>query len=410
MRSGRIYGLFEVYGLELEYMIVDRDSLAIKSIVDKLIIKKLGEIASDVDNGRVSWSNELTAHVLELKTTVPSPTIEDLSEAFLANIHEINNILASENAMLLPTAAHPTVDPFKETKLWEHDYNEVYDIYNTIFDCRGHGWSNLQSFHINLPFQHDIDFERLHAAVRLILPIIPAISASSPILDGKFTGYIDGRMETYLHNQERIPTIMGKLIPERVFNEVDYHKVIYEPIIRDIRPFDKNKVMDHHFLNSRGAIARFDRGAIEIRVIDVQECPLADMAICSIIVELLKSLVSEKHSSLADQKSWHEDDLRNIFNLVIRDGSEAIISNTTFLKIFGVDMKEMSVRELWKSIFTEVGKDMPARLKAPIEHILNKGNLSERILKRTGKEPEREKIFSTYKEMALCLQENRQLE
>jgi hypothetical protein len=31
--------------------------------------------------------------------------------------------------------------------------------------------------------------------------------------------------------------------------------------------------MDHHFANSRGAIARFDRGAIEIRVIDIQECP-----------------------------------------------------------------------------------------------------------------------------------------
>lgn len=409
MRTGRTFGLFEVYGLELEYMIVDRDSLKIKSIVDELIRKKVGEITSDVDNGPISWSNELTAHVLELKTTVPSPTLNGLSDAFLANIREINALLVSENAMLLPTAAHPLMNPFKETKLWEHEYNEVYDIYNTIFDCRGHGWSNLQSFHLNLPFCHDIDFERLHAAIRLILPIIPAISASSPILDGKFTGYIDARMEAYSHHQEKMPSLMGPLIPERVFDEVAYNTVIYEPIMNDIRPFDKNSVMDHHFLNSRGAIARFDRGAIEIRVIDVQECPSADLAVCAVISELLKSLIAEKDISLENQKAWHENDLRKIFDDVIKYGSETKIKNEEYLKVFGLKSAEITAAGLWRAILDKLKNQMLPEYVKPIEYIIKEGNLSERILKKTGKQPLEEVIISTYKELARCLQENKQL-
>jgi hypothetical protein len=32
-------------------------------------------------------------------------------------------------------------------------------------------------------------------------------------------------------------------------------------------------VLRHEWVNARGAIARFDRSAIEIRVLDVAECP-----------------------------------------------------------------------------------------------------------------------------------------
>ena len=85
----------------------------------------------------------------------------------------------------MPTAAHPLMHPDTEMQLWQHNYSKIYALYNRIFDCRGHGWSNVQSMHINLPFSDDEEFEKLHAAVRIILPIIPGLSASSPIFEGK---------------------------------------------------------------------------------------------------------------------------------------------------------------------------------------------------------------------------------
>ena len=42
--------------------------------------------------------------------------------------------------------------PETEMQLWQHNYSKIYALYNRIFDCRGHGWSNVQSMHINLPF------------------------------------------------------------------------------------------------------------------------------------------------------------------------------------------------------------------------------------------------------------------
>ena len=77
------------------------------------------------------------------------------------------------------------MNPLTDTELWKHSYSEVYELYNRIFNCKGHGWSNVQSTHINLPFFDDKEFEKLHAAIRIILPLIPGLCASSPILRRK---------------------------------------------------------------------------------------------------------------------------------------------------------------------------------------------------------------------------------
>ena len=131
----------------------------------------------------------------------------------------------------------------------------------------------------------DAEFEKLHAAVRILLPIIPGLSASSPIFEGKDTGFKDARMHVYKTNQKEIPEMTGKVIPEQLFSRQDYFDGIFEPINKAIKPYDSENILDHHFLNSRGAIARFDRDAIEIRVIDIQECPKADVAIAVLIIE-----------------------------------------------------------------------------------------------------------------------------
>jgi hypothetical protein len=55
--------LFQGYGVELEYMIVDRDTLAVKPIADELLKYELGRYDSDFENGMVTWSNELVLHV-----------------------------------------------------------------------------------------------------------------------------------------------------------------------------------------------------------------------------------------------------------------------------------------------------------------------------------------------------------
>ena len=400
------YRLFEVFGIELEYMLVIASNLKITPIVDKLMILKNGSITSDVSNGKIEWSNELVAHVVEIKTNGPTNNLEDLDELFHNNIQEINKLLIAEGAKLMPTASHPLMDPEKEMKLWEHHYSEIYALYNKIFDCRGHGWSNVQSMHLNLPFYGDEEFGKLHAAIRILLPIIPALSASSPIFEGKSTGFLDSRMEVYKTNQKEIPEMTGKVIPEQVFNKEDYIYEIFEPINKAIAPFDTDKILDKHFLNSRGAIARFDRNAIEIRVIDIQECPKADIAIAVLIIETLKLLVSEELVSIQDQKDWHEDELFAIFNDVIANAENTRIINSRFLNLFDIHT-ECTAGELWESLYKRVSDGISPKHKGAIEFILANGSLATRIQKGISNDYSPVNINSVYSELVSCLEHNK---
>ena len=79
------YGLFDVYGVELEYMIVNKDSLDVQPCCDQLFKAVTGEFVSDFEDGSISWSNELVNHVIELKTTGPAPTLSGLGSKFAAS-------------------------------------------------------------------------------------------------------------------------------------------------------------------------------------------------------------------------------------------------------------------------------------------------------------------------------------
>jgi gamma-glutamyl:cysteine ligase YbdK (ATP-grasp superfamily) len=402
--------LFQGYGVELEYMIVDRETLQIKPITDELLKLKLGEYGSDYENGIVTWSNELVLHVVELKSTKPENNFNALENAFAENVKQINALLSGWNAMLMPTAAHPFMDPLTETKLWPHDSNEVYDVYNKIFDCKGHGWSNLQSTHLNLPFYDDEEFAKLHAAIRLILPILPALCASSPILDGKYTGMLDTRLKYYRTNQSKIPSITGKVIPEAVFSKRVYLNTIYEKIKSDIAPYDSEKVLNPIWVNSRGAIPRFDRGSIEIRIMDIQECPTADMAVVSLVIETIKALVNEKFVDYESQMKWKRSGLVAILDRTAEQGQKIVIDNREYLQVFGFYGSSLTAGELWKHILQKLvnsGNNALQKWKPEIDIILKQGPLAQRISEAIGQDTSRKNIVHVYKHLCDCLAQNR---
>src|SRR5260221_13253866 len=400
--------LFQAFGIELEYMLVDKTTLAVKPITDELLKHELGKYASDFENGLVNWSNELVLHVIELKYSKPELNFNALENAFADNVKKINAILDKWNAMLMPTAAHPLMNPHEETKLWPHESNEVYEIYDRIFNSKGHGWSNLQSTHLNLPFYDDEEFAKLHAAVRLVLPLLPALCASSPILEGKITGFLDTRLNYYKTNQSRIPSITGKVIPEAIFSRRNYLNTIYEKIKADIAPYDPGNVLNPIWVNSRGAIPRFDRGSIEIRLMDIQECPSADMAIIELVIETIKALVHEKFIGIQGQMRIHTEVLANILDETTRDGQSVTVSAAEFLDVFG--LKQFSTaKQIWEHILNRLvqGNHTLEKWKPELSIILTEGTLSDRILKSLRGDHSHEAIKTVYKKLAACLAQNR---
>lgn len=398
--------LFCGYGIEIEYMIVERDSLNIAPISDQLIYQVAGEYRNEVEFKEIAWSNELVLHVIELKTNGPASKLQGLGDFFQRNINHINALLEPVGATLMPTGAHPWLDPESGIKLWPHHDNIIYETYDKIFDCRGHGWSNLQSTHLNLPFANDDEFAKLHTAIRLLLPIIPALSASSPIIEGKRTGFVDTRLEYYRKNQHKIPSVTGFVIPEVVLSQTEYENAILQKMYQDISSFDPNKILQEEWLNSRGAIARFDRNAIEIRILDTQECPAADIAIAALLSAVLKRIIAESWTSFKEQQMLSELELQKIFLETIKNGMHATIENEKFLNALGCQKNKISVRDLWWRLYYDVTHDAESvnYYQSQLEHILQYGNLSERILTALNGQMNSQSLRSVYNQLAQCLQ------
>jgi gamma-glutamyl:cysteine ligase YbdK (ATP-grasp superfamily) len=298
------------------------------------------------------------------------------------------------------------MDPYRETRLWSYEYSPVYERYDAIFDCRGHGWSNLQSMHVNLPFSDDAEFERLHAAIRMALPILPALAASSPVFDARPQRLDDGRMGFYREHTRRVPSLIGAVVPERVWTRESYEAQILGRIYADLAPFDPQGVLRQEFSNARGAIARFDRHAIEIRVLDTQECAAMDLAVAEAVVALVEALVAERWTPLARQKVWEEERLARILWRTVESSTEARISDPEYLRALGMDgAHSATAGELWRHLCDELlgGSDSAAMLSV----ILEQGSLSRRIRGRLGRDPKRKDLFAVYGELCSCLQEGR---
>lgn len=393
-------GWFEGFGIELEWMVVDQESLAVRPIVDRVLGELAGQPdAMEVELGAVAWSNELARHVIEMKTNGPAADLAAAARDLYRAVRELLPRLAAAGARLLPSGMHPLMVPDREFQLWPTDEEGIYGTFDRIFDCRGHGWSNLQSMHVNLPFADDEQFQRLHDAVRTLLPILPALSASSPLMEGRLCPNLDERLVVYRGNAARVPSVSGCVVPERARSRAEYEATILEPIYRDLAPFDPEGVLRHEWVNARGAIARFDRHAIEIRVLDTQESVRANLALAHGIVEVLRQ-AALGHEFVFDAP---QERLVAILERVVRDAERAIVDDTEYLRVLGVD-EPATAGELWQHLLAQVPEARrDPELWPELERILANGCLARRILLALDGSLAPDAVRGVYGTLADCL-------
>jgi hypothetical protein len=400
----RPLGLFEACGLEVEYMLVDGERLDVAPAADELLESAAGKLTGEFDNGEIAWDNELALHVIELKCNGPRPSLAGLDRAFADNVKLANTLLGRQGLRLMPTAMHPWMDP-NDVRLWPHGTRVVYETFDRIFSCKGHGWANLQSHQINLPFAGDEEFARLHSAIRFLLPILPGLAASSPIIDGERNGVLDNRLVVYRGNCARIPSITGEVVPEPVGSIGEYHERVLEPIYRDLEPHDPEGVLRHEWVNARGAIARFDRMAIEIRALDVQETPVMDVAFAALIVEVLKLLCAEQWLDRAGMDRWRTEELGKLITLAARQGEGTAVGDKQYLAAFGMRSSGTQLKVLWEHLVETVSArgSLAADTGRRLEHYLRHGTLATRIGKAVGLLPTRATLSRVYEQLCEAL-------
>ncbi len=399
----RPYRLFEVAGLELEYPVVDR-KLEVQHLVESLFRKLAGRPTSDLETAGCGFSNELADHVFELKTAKPQRDLRKAEAVLYGGVRKVSRVLEKDfGAQLLPTAMHPWFDP-AQGRTWKRSGRRIYNTYAKLFDLKGHGWMNVQSCHINLPFGTEAETVALHNAIVCLLPYLPALTASSPMFEGAFGPDVDNRLSFYRGNQRRFPSVTGKVIPEYMTSRRQYKRDVLGAIYAELAPVSATTPLRHEWMNSRGAIVRFMRSAIEIRILDTQECVRMDVACAALVIATLKGMTLKILSgewNLPDRKALIAD-----YNATVHAGGRAKVE-APHIKVWLGSRRVRSAAEALR-LLAENCAEADSYLTLALAR-LEQGNLSERIRKELARgrtAPSRDRVRGLYSELAECLKGN----
>ena len=256
-------------------MLVDGESLDVAPAADQLLEAVAGELTDEFENGEIAWNNELALHVIELKCNGPRPTLDGLGRGLRRQCPRSRTTSSAARACgSCRRRCIPWMDP-NDVKLWPHGTRSIYDTFDRIFSCKGHGWANLAE-----PANQSA--VRRRRGVRA-----PACSRSLPAADSARSRgeLIRRRRRTQRHPRQPARRLSQQLRAHpvdhgrgragaRSARSANTTSACSSAIYRDLAPHDPEGVLRHEWVNARGAIARFDRMAIEIRVLDVQETPV----------------------------------------------------------------------------------------------------------------------------------------
>ena len=292
---------------------------------------------------------------------------------------------------------HPLLK-LEETGVWPHRHRQIYDAYSRVFNLKRHGWLNIQSFQLNLSYKNETDGVLLHNLLAEICAFLPAITASSPICEGRFGDSVDNRLRFYEQNQIEVSSVTGDVVPEYTRSFDDYNETIIGRYSSDLAAAGAGKlIVGKEWVNSRGVIFRFDRKAVEIRVMDEQECVKSDVALSCFIRALLRGLIKEESKLLP-----HEVLVRD-YRSAVKHGLGAQVKHPN-------GQTARQVCEYYLNVARENATDEEKSYLALIQTRVKNGNLSEiisrQIKNKTQKTDIKEAIVNVYSRLTKNLLNN----
>ena len=376
------------YGLGAEYSLVDRKTLA------PLMPPDLSDSGKDI----IVALNEAGTG-LRLTTNALAENISAAAARLTAYLPVLGaRVEALTGGELLPSGAHPFASAQDRSDA-QRPHPVVADT--SLWTC---------SSRIELPFADDQSFGRSHTAIRMVLPIIPAISASSPFLHGKRSHGLSARILAALGGRTEIPELTGDCIPEVALDQADYYRIVLEPIAMALAERGLSETVDYQLANRRVAVPSFERGTITIPAADTQECLGSDAAIAEMISAVVHAMTNGRWVSNYLQRAWYGADLKAVLVDTARYGGDAVIANRDLLLMFGMMRESATAAELWRHLYQQLRSELGEATRTRIGFILDHGCLAQRILRRTGDRPSRERLVEVYRELAACLRDNRVFE
>jgi hypothetical protein len=361
-------------GTEHEYSINDAHFTALP-VSDQILKSICGSFESEILFGDTKLGKELQKTVLEFLPKVPASDYATLEGMLIRGIKKFYHIFPDQYH-LLGLGMHPTLT-LDRTSVWDHDEGEYYEIYDRLFTIKQHGWLNIQALQVNLSYAGEKDLLMQYNRIRTLLPYLIAVTASSPMVEGKLTGKMDNRLIYYRENQKVIPAICNGIIPDRLKSLGEYRDA-QEKVFAELRK-RKADILCEEWLNSSGIIIRFSRGCLEIKAPDEQECIKSDMAVAAFVTSLLRCPVLPVETD--------RDELLDLTEEAITKGTAAMRPEL-----------ETLYSRAWQNATPDEREYLPV-----IESRIKNGSLAEQMTERYRNEKKIEPILA---DMAHCLRAN----
>ena len=361
-------------GTEHEYSINDKNFRPL-AISDRIIQRIAGQVQHEVAFGGILVSKELQKHAIELIPSRPG-SLSFLEDSLYRGLCQLYRATNCEYGFM-GLGMHPLLK-LEETTYWDHDEQEYYQAYDRIFNIRQHGWLNIQALQINIPYSSPEEMVAMFNKIRSLMPYLVAVSASSPMVEGKLTSYMDNRLVYYRQNQAAIPEICRGILPERLESVADYVQInrqIYSELKRR-----QAEILCREWVNSRGVIVRFTRKCLEVKAVDEQECLHSDMAFSAFLLALLRS------------------------DLVLEEDEGSLLAMLEDAMHRGV----AGMRPELEKLFAQAGKKATAeerRYLPLVARRIEQGSLAEVMVQRLKETDGR--IEPLLSQMQWCLKENR---
>ncbi len=195
-------------------------------------------------------------------------------------------------------------------------------------------------------------------------------------------------------NQKEVPSITGDVIPEYAKSLSCYKLDVIGGYSKDLaRAGADRTLLNREWVNSRGVIFRFDRSALEVRVMDEQECVKSDVALACFVRAALRGLIASNAALLP------HDLLVKDFNAVIKDGLNAAVSSS-----HGKTVRQ--VCQYYFKLAQEHADEDEKKYLWLVKKRIDEGSLSERIRANVQKHAEKtdfhEAIVDVYSTLIKC--------
>ncbi|XCN72469.1 MAG: YbdK family carboxylate-amine ligase [Candidatus Electrothrix aestuarii] len=260
-------------GVELEFQLVDRETLDLVPRVSNI----LQELAPDGSNRIVP---EFLQSIVELQTGV-CDSVNDVGEDLSRLIHLVEDAASHEKCYLYSTSLHPFADPSAQVvsqgERYQRIMNELQHVGRQFI---------TQGMHVHVGIPDGNTAIKVCDTIQPYLPILLALSCSSPFFCGRDTGFQSYR--TKLFEALPIAGISGYLGTWQSYVQEVTHLYEHRAIERlkdlwwDVRPSPKFGTVEVRicdlpcrFYSILGLTATIQALAAYLAEADISSCPVS---------------------------------------------------------------------------------------------------------------------------------------